>query len=77
MIKGSIQEEDIVIVDVALVAKNSFANARDVRDVGLTPGLGKRPWRRAWQPTPVFFPGETMERRAWWVTVHRVAKSQT
>jgi len=21
--------------------------------------VGKVPWRRAWQPTPVFFPGES------------------
>ena len=25
---------------------------------GLYPWVGKIPWRRAWQPTPVFFPGE-------------------
>ena len=23
------------------------------------PGFGKIPWRRAWQPTPVFLPGES------------------
>ena len=22
-------------------------------------GVGKIPWRRAWEPTPVFFPGES------------------
>ena len=37
--------------------------------------IGKIPWRRAWQPTPVFLPG--MERGAWWATVHRVTKCQT
>ena len=31
------------------------------------------PWRRKWQPTPVFLPGEG----AWWATVHGVTKSQT
>ena len=25
---------------------------------GLDPWVGKIPWRRAWQPTPVFLPGE-------------------
>ena len=25
---------------------------------GFDPWVGKIPWRRAWQPTPVFFPGE-------------------
>ena len=27
-------------------------------DLGLIP-IGKIPWRRAWQPTPVFLPGES------------------
>ena len=27
-------------------------------DAGSTPGLGRSPWRRAWQPTLVFLPGE-------------------
>ena len=44
---------------------------------GFHPWLGKIPWRRAWQPTPVIFPGQSMERRAWWATVHRVVKSWT
>ena len=35
------------------------------------------PWRRKWQPIPVFLPGKSMDREAWWATVHRVAKSQT
>ena len=38
--------------------------------------VGKIPWRREWQPTPVFLHGETRG-RAWQATVHGVAKSQT
>ena len=34
-------------------------------------------WRRQWQPTPVFLPGESMDRGAWRVMVHGVAESQT
>ena len=34
-------------------------------------------WRRRWEPKQVFLPGESHGQRAWWVTVHRVAKSQT
>ena len=26
---------------------------------GFDPGVGKIPWRRKWQPTPVFLPGES------------------
>ena len=29
------------------------------------------PWRRAWQPTPVFLPEKSMDRETWWVTVHQ------
>ena len=38
---------------VGVVVKNLPANAGDVRDTNLIPG-GEDPWRRAWQPTPVF-----------------------
>ena len=34
--------------------------------------VGKVPWRRAWQPTPVLWPGES--HGAWRATVHRVAQ---
>ena len=43
---------------MALVVKNLPAKAEDVRDMGLIPGVGKIPWRRAWQPTLVYLPGE-------------------
>ena len=35
------------------------------------------PWRRAWQPTPVFFPGKSHGWGAWQATVHKVAKQWT
>ena len=34
-------------------------------------------WRRKWQPTPVFLPGESQDRGAWWAAVYGVAQSQT
>ena len=34
-------------------------------------------WRRKWQPTPVFLPGESQERGAWWAAIYGVAQSQT
>ena len=34
-------------------------SACNVGDLGSIPGLGRFPWRRAWQPTPVFLPGES------------------
>ena len=41
------------------------------------PWVGKVPWRREWQPTPVFLPGDFHDRGAWWATVHGVTKNQT
>ena len=35
------------------------------------------PWRRKWQPTPVFLPGESQGRGAWWAAVYGVAQSRT
>ena len=32
--------------------------------MGLIPGLGRFPWRRAWQPTPVFLPEESRGQRS-------------
>ena len=40
-----------------LDGKESTCN---VGDLGLIPELGRSPWRRAWQPTPVFLPGESL-----------------
>ena len=34
-------------------------------------------WRRKWQHTPVFLPGESQGRRAWWAAVYGVAQSRT
>ena len=34
-------------------------------------------WRRKWQPTPVFLPGESQGGGAWWATVCGVAQSRT
>ena len=32
---------------------------------------------RTWQPTPVFLPGESQGRGAWWAAVYGVSQSQT
>jgi len=54
--------KDIFVIlkasQVALVVKNPPANAGDIRHM-FDPWVRKSPWRRAWQPTPVFLPGES------------------
>ena len=48
---------------VAQTVKNLPADGKEstcnAGDMGSIPGLRKIPWRRAWQPTPVFLPGES------------------
>ena len=53
---------------VAQLVKNPPDNAGDARD-----SWGRKiPWRRKWQPTPVFLPGNPMDWGDWWVIVHVV-----
>ena len=34
-------------------------------------------WRRKWQPTPVFLPGEPQDWGAWWAAIYGVTQSWT
>ena len=43
---------------MALVVKNPSANAGDIMRHRFDPWIGKIPWKRDWQPTPVFLPGK-------------------
>ena len=43
------------------MVKNLPGNAGD--KLGLDLGVGNIPWRREWQPTPVFLPGESHGKR--------------
>ena len=45
------------------MVKNWPANAGDIRDVGLIPGLVRSPGGKAWQLLPVFLSGESHGRR--------------
>ena len=48
----------------ALVIKNPPASAEDVKDMCSILGSGMIPWRRAWQPTPVFLSDESHGQRS-------------
>ena len=43
----------------------------------INPWIGKVTWKREWQSTPVFLPGEFHGQRSLAATVHGVAKSWT
>ena len=62
--------------NVALVVKNPPVNAGDTRP-GFHLCIRKIPWRRAWQPTSVFFLENHTSRGAWRFMVHRITMSWT
>ena len=41
------------------MVKNLPINTGDVKRRVCDPWVGKIPWNRKWQPTPVFLPGES------------------
>ena len=59
------------------MVKNLPANAADSGDVGLIPGLGRFPEGGNGYPLQFSCPENSMDRGAWWATVHRVAKNWT
>ena len=61
---------------VALVVKNSPANAGDIRDTGLIPVSGRSPGGGHGNPLQYSCLENPMDRGAWQGTVLRVAKSQ-
>ena len=46
------------------VGKESACNSRDVGEHEFNPRLRNIPWRRTWQPTPIFLPGESHGQRS-------------
>ena len=59
------------------MVKNSPANAGDLRDTGLIPGLGRSLGGRHDDLFQYSCLENPMDRKAWWATVHGVVKSWT
>ena len=59
------------------VVKNPAANAGDARDVGLIPESGRSPGVGNSNPLQYYCLENSMDRGAWWATVHGVTKNQT
>ena len=62
---------------VALVVKNSPANAGVIRGLGSIPGLGRSLGKENGNPLQYSGLENPMDREAWGATVHRVANSRT
>ena len=54
--------------------KEHTCQCRRYKIHGFDPRVGKIPWRRKWQPTPVFLLGKSYGQRSLEATVHGVAK---
>ena len=59
------------------MVKNTPASAGNLRDMGWISRRGKSPGEGNGNPLLHLCQENSMDRGAWWVTVHRVAKSQT
>ena len=57
------QQAQLWASQVAVVVKNPSAHAGDARDEGRSL-VRKTPWRRGWQPTLVFLPGDSNGQRS-------------
>ena len=60
---------------VALVVKNLPANAGVIRDAGSIPGLGRSPGGGHGNPVQYSCMENSIDRGAWWATVHGVTES--
>ena len=59
------------------MVKNPPANAGDIRDMGLIPGLGRSPGGGHGNPLQYSCLENPTGRGAWWATAHGVTKSWT
>ena len=57
--------------------KESACQCRRCKRCRFEPWVRKIPWRRKWQPAPVFLPGESHGQRSLVAMVHRIEKSRT
>ena len=62
---------------MGLVGKNPSANARDVRDTGSIPGLGRSPGGGHGNPLQDSCLENPVDRGAWWAAIHRGTESDT
>ena len=65
------------LLSVSQVVKNPLAKVGDARDVGAIPGSGRSPGVGNGNPLQDSCLENSMDRGAWWATVHGVTKSQT
>ena len=65
------------ILQVVLMVKNPPANAEDIRNVGLIPGLGRSLGGGHGNPLQYSCLENSMDRGAFWATVHEIIELDT
>ena len=53
-----------LVFPVGISGKEPDCQCRRWKRCGFHPWIGKIPWRRAWQPMPIFLPGESQGQRS-------------
>ena len=61
----------------ASLLAQSIKNLPAMQETGFDPWIRKIPWRRKWQPTPLFLHGEFHGQRSLMAKVHGATKSRT
>ena len=49
-----------LLFSISSLEAQTVKNLPAMQETCFDPWMGKGPWRRPWQPTPVFLPGESM-----------------
>ena len=62
----------LCLLEMAQWVNNLPANAGDTGDVGSVTGLGRAPGEGNGNPLHYSCPGNTIDRGAWWATVHGI-----
>ena len=70
-------QHQVTGLQVVLVVKNLPANVGDIRDVSLIPGSGRSPGGGHGNPLQYSCLENSIDRGAWWATLHGITKSQT
>ena len=77
---GEDQRDSVIHIHISmvvLVVKNPPANAGDAGDVDSVPGLGRSPGEGDGNLLQYSCLEKSMNREAWWATVHGITKSRT
>ena len=72
-------KEHVIYMESGNTGQGDTCKSRRHKRHKFNPWVRKIPWRRTWTHTQLFLLEESMDRKAWWATVHRFTgpKSRT